>query len=329
MTPDSPARYGHPYQCYRSQAATLEDTGGDPLRCQIIETGGGLSLTVLWDRCMDVGQLSYRGSSIPFLSMSGLGVSVGEGFEHSFGGGLLHTCGLSHVGPAIDGQPMHGRIHQRPAQSRCASVSGGAIRLSGEMRESSLFGASWLLEREWTFPLGQSRMLLRDTVTNLSAHPQTMLILYHINLGHPFLSEALSLRFPAGTQTLPATCEAAAVLGDIARMSPPSPDAPELDFHHLLPARQGYAAIQAFNSDLNIAMDLRYAVDELQWLIEWKYLRQGEYVLGLEPANNRVESALEARQHGRGRLLAPGERCTMQFKIAFSPAPPMRKEDSF
>ena len=319
MIPDSPARYGHPYQCYRSQGATLEDTGGDPLRCQLIETGGGLSLTVLWDRCMDVGQLSYRGCSIPFLSMSGLGVPAGEGFGHSFGGGMLHTCGLSHIGPAIDSQPMHGRIHHRPAQSRCASVSGDKIRLSGEMRESALFGASWRLKREWIFPLGQSRMLLRDTVTNLSAQSQTLLILYHINLGHPFLSEALSLRFPAGTQTFPATSEASAALKDIARMTAPSPDAPELDYHHLLPAGQGYAAIRAVNPELNIAMDLRYAVDELPWLVEWKYLRQGEYVLGLEPANNRVESAQEARQHGRGRLLAPGERCTMQLEIAFSP----------
>lgn len=328
MLQNPEGRWGHPHQHCRAQGAILTETGGDPLRCQLIETGGGLSLTVLWDRCMDVAHLSYRGVSIPFLAPAGLGGRQADGFGQSFSGGMLYTCGLSNVGPASQGEPLHGRIHFAQAQNAGIHVDEEEIRLEGQMFQSALFGHKLLLERRWIFPIGESRMRLCDRIVNQGAAPAPLMLLYHINLGHPFLSEELHLEFPPGSKTYPACPAAASALEDIAHFTAPMPDAPEQDFHHRLPEQEGFAEIRAVNSRLGIGLALRYTTAELPWLVEWRYLRQGEYVLGLEPANNRVNGLEQAAADGTVRMLAPGESCQTEIELCFfSCSSHLHKED--
>ena len=164
-------RWGHPHQRCRAQEALLTETGGEPLRCHLVETGGGLSLTVLWDRCMDIAHLSYRGISIPFLSPNGLGGRMADGFERSFCGGMLYTCGLGNAGPASQGHPMHGRVHFAAATERGVRCGEHTMELSGEMREAALFGQQWRLQRRLALPIAKAASCFTTGLPTCPAKP--------------------------------------------------------------------------------------------------------------------------------------------------------------
>ena len=69
-------------------------------------------------------------------------------------GGMLATCGLRNTGPDCetdDGyHPLHGLIAGVPAEQLAiqADPEQGVLAISGQMRESALFGHNLLLQRK-------------------------------------------------------------------------------------------------------------------------------------------------------------------------------------
>ena len=300
--------------------AMLHAADGSPLRCQLLELPNRLAATVCWDRCMDVPRLSYAGVPVSYLGKAPEGTQ-GNVFPHRFCGGMLYTCGLLNVGPGDEEQPTHGRIHLQSADYRSVTLEGDALVLRGQMREGALFGENLLLRRTLTFPLNSAQMRIRDEVVNRSPTPQPWMLLYHINLGYPLLSEHLRLFLPPGTRTVPIGAEAEAHVAELSGFTLPSADFAEQDFHHTLPVEDGFCTVRAENRALGMGFCLRWQADALPLLVQWRCLRSGDYVLGLEPANNRVNGRRTAAAQGNLPLLAPFATAVTDVTLSFYPLP--------
>ena len=84
-----------------------------------------------------------------------------EVWLRSFHGGLLVTCGLQNVGdPNVDegvSHGLHGRVSHIPARAVTYRVEHDplAVVVSGEVRETDVYGADLLLRRTLRFPAGR------------------------------------------------------------------------------------------------------------------------------------------------------------------------------
>lgn len=101
-------------------------TGGkaDGMQAVDVNNSSGLLFTVLADRAMDIGLLSFRGVNFSYISKSGFVAPSffderGSESKKSFTAGFLTTCGLTQVGPPCesDGEQLgqHGTLSSLPA----------------------------------------------------------------------------------------------------------------------------------------------------------------------------------------------------------------------
>lgn len=300
-------------------------TGGlaEGTRAVRFSTGAGLSFTALPDRCLDVPHLSFNGRPLCWFDAPGVVAPAfyepeGNGFLRSFFGGLITTCGLRNFGPpcSVDGEtfPMHGRIGNLPA----SDVSWGSawqgdeciLWVEGTVRESRLFGENLTLHRRIETRLGASSLRIATTVRNEGWSDEGVMVLFHMNAGFPLLDEEARLRIDAES-TRPRDDEASKGLDVYDRFTPPQAGFKEQVFiHELRPDADGYTSATVVNERLDggLGLRLRFRKDQLPWMMEWRQLGQGAYVLGLEPANcPTIEGRAEAVKRGTLPMLHPGE----------------------
>ena len=81
----------------------------------------------------------------------------GKNWIRGFYGGLITTCGLHNIGSPVGEHGLHGRIANIPAEKiRVFADWVGEeyiMRISGEMRESVVFGSNLVLKRTITAKL--------------------------------------------------------------------------------------------------------------------------------------------------------------------------------
>lgn len=284
-------------------------------------TGSGLTFDVQAERALDIAACRYKG--IPLAWISSVGEAhpayydpAGQGWLRSFTGGLLTTCGLDQWGPPNEdmGEELgqHGRVSNLPA--RYVSYSAGwsgeeyEIEISGEVRQTRVFGENLILRRRIATRLGSSAIRIEDVVTNEGFAPHPHMILYHLNLGFPLLSEDAQLLVDAA-ETTPRDPEAAAGADAWMRFQPPTPGYQEQVFLHRPRAdKAGMVQVEVRNPRLGLGLRLRYDSTTLPYLMEWKMMGEGMYVLGVEPANCGVmEGRAAARAAGVLSMLEPGE----------------------
>jgi hypothetical protein len=316
----------------------VEAADGLARGCRMLQvwTGSGLDFTVLPDRAMDISTCRYKG--IPLAWASSVGVvhpthyeAEGLGWLRSFPGGLLATCGLDHFGaPSSDAGEalgLHGRVGNLPA--RCvgyrtywAEDDGGEshyqLEITGQVRQTRVFGENLVLQRRISTRLGSSRIRIEDVVTNEGFSPQPHMILYHFNLGFPLVSQESQLHLDA-EEPIPRDEDAAAGLADWNRFQPPTAGYREQVFRHVPVADdEGKAHVELRNPMLGIGLYWTYDQTSLPHLFQWKMMGQGTYVLGIEPANSSgIEGRAAARQQGDLPHLEPGEsrRYTMEVEV--------------
>ena len=284
----------------------------------------GLAFRVLLDRGMSLYDLQFRGTPVPFLSPAGAVHPAfydphGTGWLRSWPGGFMTPCGLTQVGsPCQDGEEelgLHGRVAGLPAEN----VSWGTgwqedeylLWVEGSMRESVVFGENLLLRRRIWTRLDAARLWIEDRVENQGQGPSPHMFLQHINLGFPLVSGSTHLTLPEHT-TRPRDETAAAGLEECLSFSDPVPDYAEQVFYHDLSAEaDGRVEVSlvnpAFNNGQGLGLTLRYLKNQYPVFVEWKMMRAGTYVVGLEPSNCLVEGRLAAREAGRLQFLQPGE----------------------
>lgn len=71
------------------------------------------------------------------------------------------------------------------------------VVVEGRIREGAVFSPVLELHRCITVKLGENRLFIRDTVTNIGFQASPLMLLYHINLGFPILSEHSELILPS------------------------------------------------------------------------------------------------------------------------------------
>lgn len=289
-----------------------------------VQTGGGLSFTVLPERGMDIGETRLDG--VPLAWHSAMGVvhpsrheRDGRGWERSFAGGLLATCGLDNIGtPNVDegvDHPLHGRINNIPATHvRYDGAWAGdeySLTIEGRVRQVTLYGENLLLTRRIETNLGSAALTITDTVVNEGYRPEPVMLLHHINLGFPVLAATSELLLPPGTRTTPD--------GEGWRRGDAPGSGSAVFTHEVPPGPDGLAEValinRAFAGGRGIGIAIRYTRASFPLLWQWRNLREGEYVMGLEPSTGRGGGRHAAREAGELRILAPGEAATFRTTI--------------
>ncbi len=291
---------------------------------------GPLRFTVMADKCLDITDVTFFGHNISFLAKPGLMGrnhydTNGAEAQRSIMGGMLFTCGLENIcAPCrIDGKdyPMHGRIRTTPAEHVGADArweeSDYTVTLSGEMREAELFGENLVLRRKITTQYGKNRICIEDEITNEGFRRETMMLLYHMNVGYPLLCEDSEIIIPTRKVT-PRDDIAAANAANWNVMEAPKDNEPEAVFLHEMAAdSKGDTFVAIINRKLGIGLKIEYNTAELPYFMQWKSIASGDYVMGLEPANSSVYGKLyhieEHSLHQMGPFAVEKKRIILTF----------------
>jgi hypothetical protein len=324
-------RVGKMDQIAGIRLAVLDSGFARGSRAAFVTTGSGLDFTVLLDRGLDIGAVTCNG--IPVAWRSSTGDVAPQFFEpehlrflRSFQGGLIATCGLSNVGAPQEGSELsglglHGRIGATPAEDVAVSQEWEGeqylLRISGTLREASVFGEKFALRRTITARLGEARIEVHDALTNEAFRPMPFQLLYHVNIGWPVVDEGT--RIIAPSRAVAPRDEAAQ--GGIAQwhtLDAPTHGYSEQVFYHLMePGADGMVevALQPPGDGPVPGVTLRYSADTLPRFTQWKMMGEQEYVLGLEPSNCGVEGRANDEALGLLQSLAPGE--TRHYRLEF------------
>jgi len=277
---------------------------------------------------MDISLASFKGTNLVYITPNGethpsYYEAEGLGWLRTFAGGLLTTCGLTYLGaPVTDGDEqlgLHGRISTIPAR-QYADLSEWVgddfhIRHKGVVEEGTLFGHKLRLEREISTILGQNSLQITDKVTNFGYKKSPYTILYHMNMGYPFLSEDAELIIdPEKTWARDEIAEKG--IRQFRQFSKPQAGYQEQVFFHIMKAdEKGETRVSLRNKKLGIALTVSFNVAGLKYLTQWKMMGQGDYVLGIEPCNVPCTNRKAMREEKLLPFLQPGESSTNTLKV--------------
>ncbi len=254
---------------------------------------------------------------VPVWEPSGLGWL--KGFNE-----LLVRCGLeSNGGPDFDPSgklrcPLHGRIANIPAHKIEVAIDGdsGEIAVTGVVDEAYLYGSKLRLTTTLSTKAGQPGMTVADEVTNISAQPGEMELLYHINFGVPLIGPGATVVLPV-KRLAPRDAVAVADVPTWNAYGPETPGSTEVcHFFDLAADATGNTMAFLRSADGSQGVSVKFNKRQLPCFTIWKN-RQGAidgYVTGLEPATNYPNPKSFEKAHGRVLALAPGE--MRRFEVA-------------
>ena len=302
--------------CY-ARLASLEEGSARGQRIVDVNNGSGLSFTVTPDRGMNLVECHFNGIPIAYRTANHRNLA-GNFFLKDWTGGLMTTCGLRNVGTPSGTQPLHGEISREAAEQLSIQNQGGNIKISGVLYEGALFDCNLVLAREIETAYGCNEISITDTVTNRGENPEFTEILYHCNLGYPFISECI--KFVSAEHNVIGRDDAAkADVANWDKYPAPLANFAEYCYCHELPAdADGWAEIAVQNPELGIALTFSYDTSTLPRLMEWKKPSKNAYLLGMEPTNSSLAGCEADKANGLGKILQPGESITYRMKIKFS-----------
>ncbi|WP_437227244.1 aldose 1-epimerase family protein [Planctomicrobium sp. SH661] len=300
---------------------------------------GPLSILVLPTRGMGVWQARLNGLTIGWNSpisqpvhpkfvnlqnRNGLGWL--EGFNE-----LICRCGLAFNGPPghDDGArsplesdiTLHGRIANLPASQIELFIDEEeqTIGVSGIVEECTLFGPQLRMKSTISSKIGSSSFTVVDEVTNFGPETTEFQLLYHTNVGRPFLEAGSTLECPAA-RVVPRDGNAAVGVRTHSQCLGPTPGFAEQVFYYsLLSDAQEQTAVLLKNQAGDRGVSLEFNARELPCFAFWKCTQdeRAGYVAGLEPATNFPNFKTFERHHGRVVEIAAGATYSthLQFNI--------------
>ncbi|MBL8134728.1 MAG: aldose 1-epimerase family protein [Anaerolineae bacterium] len=275
----------------------------------------GLDFTLLPDRGMDIHTAHFNGLPLTWISQGSPFASDFAGsWLRLFNGGLLTTCGLLHAG-AADVDPatgekrdLHGRYTRLSAYeiAACTFWDGDSLvsELTCAVSENALFGEQLRLERTYRLVVGEPSVTILDRVENRGDQPTPFMILYHFNVGYPLVRAGARLISPA-EKIEPRDDAARPGFDRWAEYDAPIPRYAEQVFFHTITPKDGMASVALVNADFGLRVD--WDPTYSPYFTQWKNVRQGIYVSGLEPANCLPEGQAAAKANNRLVTLQPGE----------------------
>jgi hypothetical protein len=286
----------------------FDDGAERGVRALAFSTGAGLDFSVLADRSMDIGLLSWQGVPLAWQAQAGfvaptlldLDSEDGHGFNRGFSGFLV-TCGLNHIRLAENGEPQHGRLPFTPAAIKAYGESwqeaAPFLYCEGEITQARYGGEALRLHRRIEAPIGGAAILIRDTVENIGTTDTKQPMLYHFNLGYPAIATGSTVELD-GRQLIGPIKLADAENGLItARTWPVS----------------GLTATCVVRSPGGLSVRFEFDTDALSHLQLWHDLRPAVGVLSIEPCTSERpadgSSAAEA-------VLKPGEQRSYRIHVS-------------
>ncbi len=304
---------------------------------------GALSFTVVPTRGMGLWRGEYRGNFLGWRSP--VRGPVHPGFiDPGERGGLgwlrgfdewLCRCGLASNGPPGEdvvtdraGQTtrtpltLHGKIANLAAhfvEIRVNLDPPFELSVTGEVDEGGLFFPHLRLTTTYTTAPGSNRVIVHDRVENLGAAAAEMQLLYHMNVGPPFLEAGSRVVVPV-REMAPISARAAEGMDTFdSYAGPVAGYAEQVYCYDLLADAAGRTLALLYNAAADRGLVLRLNRNELPCFTVWKNTQAVEdgYVTGLEPATNYPNFKSFERRHGRVRVLAPTSRweCTWGMDI--------------
>lgn len=308
------------------ETSVLDNGAGRGTRIAWINTGTGLRYKVVLDRAMDIADAFYNQHSLAWISSAG--VTAQQPLSHrgidwlrTFGGGLLTTCGLSHMGgPEADGygeRGLHGLISNTPAEIQSVVQPDPAndqleMSITGIIKETQIFAPKLELKRTISGTLGKPYIKIHDEVINRANTPAPHMLLYHCNFGWPLADEGADIIWKGdwmpregsnGTifendhnfRKCPAPMEKHSGTGEDAVCVDMAADA------------DGMCSCGIHNANIGIAVAMRFPKKQLPWLTNWQHWGKGDYVTGIEPGTNMPIGQAKARERNELTFIQPGE----------------------
>lgn len=310
------------------ETSVLDNGAGRGTRIAWINTGTGLRYKVVIDRGMDIADAFFNQHSLAWLSSRGivppqLFPDKGLGWLRTFGGGLLTTCGLMHVGgPETDEfgeRGLHGLISNIPGEIESIiqpdPLNGNMeMSITGIVKETQIFGPGLDLKRTISGTIGKASIKIHDEVMNHGNSEAPHMLLYHFNFGWPLVDEGATIIWKGewfsrdenpdnrifnknnNFHKCPVPMEEHSGTGE---------DAVFVDIEA---DDTGKCAVGLHNPDLSLAVALRFDKKQLPWFTNWQHWGSGEYVTGLEPGTNRPYGQAKARALNELIFIQPGEK---------------------
>ena len=283
------------------QAASIrrcEMTEGKERGLKVLDCDNGkLRFLLNESKALDVMQLYCEGKNVSFISKNGF-TARELPFAERFEGGMLYTCGLDSVG-GREGYDLHGTHHNYPAKVTRAECSEEGIVVEAETEESALFGRDLLFRRCVKSPVGGNVIEICDTIVNKGFRDEPYCLLYHVNVGYPFLEEGARVEGDVA-EAVPRTPWAAERLSE--RCSMGAPAANEEETCYFLRLKTPRVTLE--NEALGKRLTLEWSGDTLPHFVEWKSMAAGDYALGLEPCTTELNDRFAYRHLAAGKSTA-------------------------
>ena len=298
------------------ETSVLDNGLGRGVRIAWFNTGTGLRFKVVIDRAMDIADAFFNQYSIAWLSHSGVMApqpfsNKGADWLRTFGGGLVTTCGLSHVGgdekDEYGERGVHDLISNTPAEIISIIQPDPArgtytMSITGIIKQAKIFGPTLELKRTISATLGASSIQIHDEIINRGNEAAPHMLLYHCNFGWPLADEDAQI-FCNGEA--PKTCPS---IND--KHNGPGQD---VFFIDAKPNNNGDCICGIENKKIGIAAVLKFSKKQMPWLTNWQHWSKGEYVTGIEPGTHPPIGQSKARADGSLIFIAPGE--TKQYDL--------------
>lgn len=299
---------------------------------------GPLTVSVLPTRGMGVWRARYKDLSIGWDSPVKLPVHPrhieltsrnGRGWLDGFNE-LICRCGLAFNGPPGDDDgargpvesqvTLHGRTANIPAhrvEVKVDTDGPGTLSVTGVVDETTMFGPQLRLASTVSTQAGSNAFSIHDEVTNLGDGVTELELLYHANLGAPFLEAGSSVLCPA-REVAPRDVRAAEGIGTYAKYLGPTPGyAEQVYYFDLIPDAQHQTIALLRNAAGDLGVSLHHDRRQLPCFTVWKctQAQAGGYVTGLEPGTNFPNFKAFERQQGRVIRLGPGATHTVKLRM--------------
>ncbi len=317
------------------ETSVLDDGLGRANRIAWVNTGSGLRYKVVIDRALDIADAFFNQHSLAWISHSGFTAprpDANKGLEWlwSFGGGLLTTCGLTHIGgPEADENEqrgLHGRISNTPASIESIvqpDPAAGRLNMSitGVVKQSRVFGPNLELRRTISACIGKPTIRIDDVVTNRGSTAVPHMILYHCNFGWPLVDEGVDIVWKG-------RCKSRGMDYDNAifnskhnfRKCQRSLDSHRgggeaCGFIDVTPDSKGLCTVGLANQKLSMALVMKYSKKQLPVLTNWQNWGFGDYITALEPGTNPPTGQIKARKERKLISLGPGKSRTYRLEL--------------
>ena len=255
---------------------------GEQKGIEVIDCDNGKTRFLLnVNKACDVMQLYYEGQNVSFVSKNGFNQRKMP-FASKFEGGMVYTCGLDSVGDR-EGYEVHGSLHSAPARILSARCDEQGIYVEAEVKDTALFGKNLKLIRRFFTAIGSDSVQMKDTLVNEGYGEEDYALLYHVNLGYPFIGEGTRIEGDV-VRCFARTAWAKERENEYNTLTNPVDNEQETCYFLTLNS----PLVTVINKD-GKRFTLSYSGETLPCFVLWKSMASGDYAVGLEPSTTVLD----------------------------------------